>query len=264
MTKSTGGRAVLGAKAPEPAVELAQRPRDDAEALDVDLDRAGGTGDLDALDLLPDHEVLELALGLHVHLRPAGLDLVQRRLRDVDVARVDEALHVPEQEGQDQRPDVRAVDVGVGHHDQPVVARLLEIEVLAGGGAERRHHGLHLGVAEHAVDARLLDVQDLAAQRQDGLELGVAAVDGRAAGGVALDQEQLGLARVLGAAVGELARQRGVAERALAGRVARLAGGEARPRGLHGLLDDDAALVGVLLEELGQLLVGGLLRRRRP
>ena len=60
---------------------------------------------------------------------------------------------------------------------------------------------------QHLVEARPLDVQDLAAQRQDRLVLAVAALLGRAAGGVALDDEQLGLGGIALLAVGELARQ---------------------------------------------------------
>src|SRR5689334_24657340 len=51
-----------------------------------------------------------------VGVRP--LDAVQRRLRDVDVPVRDELRHVPEQQREQQRPDVLAVDVGVRHqHD---------------------------------------------------------------------------------------------------------------------------------------------------
>ena len=64
----------------------------------------------------------------------------------------------------------------------------------------------------------------------------VAALLGRAAGGVALDDEQLGQRRVLDRAVGELARQGRVLERRLApGQIARLARGLARTLGLHRL-----------------------------
>jgi hypothetical protein len=41
-------------------------------------------------------------------------------------------------------------------------------------------------VLEHPVEPRLLDVEDLALERQDRLELAVAALFGRAAGGVAV------------------------------------------------------------------------------
>ena len=53
----------------------------------------------------------------------------------------------------------------------------------------------------------LLDVEDLAAQGQDGLEVPVAALLGRAAGAVALDDVQLALGRVALGAVGQLAGQ---------------------------------------------------------
>ena len=78
--------------------------------------------------------------------------------------------------------------------------------------------------AQHLVEARALDIEDLAAQRQHGLVLAVAALLGRAAGRVALDDEEFGLGRVLLLAVGELAGQRGDVERGLAAhQVARLA-----------------------------------------
>ena len=51
-------------------------------------------------------------------------------------------------------------------------------------------------------------IQDLAAQRHDGLGHAIARLLGRAAGRVALDQEQLAARRILVDAVGELARQR--------------------------------------------------------
>ena len=62
--------------------------------------------------------------------------------------------------------------------------------------------------AEHLVEARPLDVEDLAAQRQDRLVGAVARLLGRAAGGIALDEEQLALRRIALLAVGELAGQR--------------------------------------------------------
>ena len=89
---------------------------------------------------------------------------------------------------------------------------------------------------QRLVEARLLHVQDLAAQGQDGLERAVAALLGRAAGGVALDQVQLALLGVALLALGELAGQARAVERALAaGEVARLARGLAGARGVEDL-----------------------------
>src|SRR6185312_9813169 len=45
------------------------------------------------------------------------LRLVERRLRDVDVPALDELRHLPIEKRQQQRADVRAVDVRVGHDD---------------------------------------------------------------------------------------------------------------------------------------------------
>src|SRR3954465_15494043 len=76
---------------------------------------------------------------------------------------------------------------------------------------------------------------------------------GRAAGGVALDHEDLGQRRVLDRTVGELARQRRVLQRGLAPReVARLAGGRARLGGRDRLPDDPERVLAVLLQELGE------------
>ena len=144
----------------------------------------------------------------------AARDLVERRLGDVEVAALDQLRHLPEEEGQQQRADMGAVDVGVGHDDDLVIAQLVDVElVLADAGAERRDQRAdHLG-AEHAVEAGALDIEDLAAQRQDRLVLARAPALGRAAGRIALDDEDLGLGRVLLLAVGELAGQRGDVER---------------------------------------------------
>ena len=70
---------------------------------------------------------------------------------------------------------------------------------------------------EHLVEARAFDVEDLAAQREHGLVLAVAALLGGAAGRVTLDDEEFGLGRILLLAVGELAGQRGDVERGSCG-----------------------------------------------
>ena len=91
-----------------------------------------------------------------------------------------------------------AVDVGVAHQDDLVVADLGDVELLADAGADGRDQRLDLVVLEHLVDAGPLDVEDLAADGQDRLGARVAGLGGRAAGGVALDDEQLALLGVAG------------------------------------------------------------------
>src|SRR5207237_8593749 len=111
------------------------------------------------------------------------------------------------------------------------------------------------GRAQHFVKARTLDIENLALERQDRLKAPVAALLGRAARTVALDDEKLALGRVPFLAVGELARQIGDVERTLApGQVARLARRLARRRRLDDLGDDLSRIGRVFLEPLRQLV----------
>ena len=68
-----------------------------------------------------------------------------------------------------------AVDVGVGHHDDLVVAQLVlegsKSASLADAGAQRGDQRADLSDDRASVDPCLLDIEDLAAQRQDGLVL---------------------------------------------------------------------------------------------
>ncbi len=154
--------------------------------------------------------VFQRVLVLQVLLGLAARDFVERRLRDVDIAAVDQFAHLAEEERQQQRADVRAVDVRVGHDDDLVVAQLVGVELLrADAGAERRDQRADLLGREHLVEARALHIEDLAAQRQYGLERAVASHLGRAAGRVALDDQQFRLGGIALLAVGELAGQRG-------------------------------------------------------
>ena len=100
-----------------------------------------------------------------------------------------------------------AVDVGVGHDDDPVVAQLARIAALAGAAAERQGEVGNLLIGPDLVGAGRGDVQYLAADRKDRLGLAVARLLGRAAGAVALDDEQFGAGRVVVGAIGELAGQ---------------------------------------------------------
>src|SRR5205814_1241398 len=67
---------------------------------------------------------------LQVHLRPPPLHAVEWRLRDEEMPALDDLLIVPVEEGEQQGADVGAVDVGVAHEDDGVVAQLREVLVL--------------------------------------------------------------------------------------------------------------------------------------
>jgi len=208
----------------------------------------------------------ELRLGhvvVQVHLLLADEGRVQRWLSHVHVAVVHQFGHLAKEEREQQRADVTAVHVGVSEQDDLVVADLRHVELGLDAGADRRDQRLDLGVLQDFVRPGLLDVEDLPANRQDRLDARVARVLGRSPGRVPLDDEELALARFVRRAVHELARQAGAVEGALStGEVARVARGLTGPLRLQGLGDDLAALLRILLEPVGQLLIGRALHER--
>ena len=143
-----------------------------------------------------------------------------------------------------------AVHVRVGHDHDLVIPELGDVELLGpDAGAEGGDEHLDLVGGEHLVEPRLLHVQDLALERQDGLVLPVPALLGRAAGGIALDDEELRQGRVLFLAVRELARERRGVEHALPAReLPRLPRRLAGPGRIHSLFRDLARDKRVLLE----------------
>ena len=99
------------------------------------------------------------------------------------------------------------------------------------------------------MQARLFDVEDLAAQGQDRLEASVAALLCGAACGVALDEVDLALGRIALGAVGEFAGERRRFEHALAARqIASVTRRVARLFGVYGLGDDLARLARIFLK----------------
>ena len=191
-----------------PAVVLLEQPVEALPARVGELELlARAVVHLDLLELVAEQDVLELGLALDVAVLLALGQPVQRRLGDVHVAGLDQGLHLAEEQRQGERADVGAVDVGVGQQHDLVVARLGDVELVAHAGADRGDECLDLLVLEDLVDPALLDVEDLAAQRQDRLGAAVPRADRRPAGRVALHDEQLRQRRVLDRAVGQLAGQ---------------------------------------------------------
>ena len=192
-----------------------------------------------------------------IEFLPAALDLVERRLGDVEVAPLDELRHLAEEEGEQQGEDMGAVHVGIGHDDDPVVAELGNIEVvLADAGPHGGDQGADLLGGEHLVEAGLFHVEDLPLEGQDRLEFPVTPLLCAASGRIALHQIEFAERRVLFLAVGQLAGEVGDVQRPLApGQLPRLAGRFPSPCGLDGFADDLPGDLGILLQEDRQLFV---------
>ena len=146
-----------------------------------------------------------------------------------------------------------AVDIGIGHDDDLVVAGLVEVELDAHARADGRdERGDGVG-RERPVLLDAFDVENLSAKRQHGLDGAVAGHLGRTTCGIALDDEELGHLCVADGAVGELAGKRGALEKTLAAcGLAGLLRGETTLGRLARLLDDLLRLVGVLLEVVAE------------
>ena len=126
---------------------------------------------------------------------------------------------------------------------------------LADAGADGGDHRLDFLVLENLVEPRFLDVDQLAADRQDRLITAVASLLGRAAGGIALDNVELGQLRIALGAVGQFAGQAAAGERAFADRLAGLARGLAGAGGREHLVENRFRHRRVLVEEGHQALV---------
>ena len=148
---------------------------------------------------------------------------VKRRQCQKQVPVIDKLCHLAEEKRHQQRGDMRAVNVGIGHDDDPFVAQRLIAIMRARAAAECQHDIAELLVCPHLVGRRARDVEDLAAQRQNRLRLAVARLLCRAAGAVALDEKDLGAGGAVAGAIGKLSRQAQFAGRALARHLALLA-----------------------------------------
>ncbi len=190
--------------------------------------------------------------GLHVVGVLLVADAEQRGLGDVDVAAFDQLVHLAVEEREEQRADVGAVDVGVGHDDDAAVAAFGEVLIFADAGADGADHAADFLVGEDFVFAGFVGVDDFAAQGEDGLVLADAAAFGAAAGRVAFHEVELALIDVAAGAVAELAGEAAAGERAFAfaDQLFLLAGGDAGLGGQQAFVADCFGGLRILFEEL--------------
>ncbi|SVK46639.1 Uncharacterised protein [Acinetobacter baumannii] len=173
------------------------------------------------------------------------------------MATLDDFRHLAVEEGQQQRTDVRTVDVGIGHDDDAVVTQLVRAVLVAADAATQRgDQRRHFLRREHFVETRFLDVEDFPLQRQDSLILAVAPLLGRAARGVPFHQVQFGQRRIAFLAVRQLARQAGQIQRAFAaGHLTRFTRRFARARRVDDFANHDFRVARILHQVIHQLLV---------
>ena len=123
-----------------------------------------------------------------------------------------------------------------------MIAQFVEIEFVADAGAERGNDRLQLVVAVYLVGPGLFYVQHLAPEGEDCLEAGIAALCGRAACGITLDDIKFGERGIGVVAVAQLIRHlAGFKARLTADCFAGFSGGFPRPVGHHGFVENQLA-----------------------
>ena len=194
------------------------------------------------------HTILQQdAVELDVVVNVIGLllarDAVKRRLRNIHKTLLYQLRHLAVKECQQQRADVRTVHIGVRHDDDFVVAQLLDVErAFAFAIADARAHGgdhrANFIVLKHLVQPRLLDVDQLAANRENRLKFPVATLLRRATGGITFDDIQLSVRRITVGTVRQLAGQPATGQRGFADGLTRLARRLARARRREALVNN--------------------------
>ena len=137
--------------------------------------------------------IVHRGLVFEVNLGLATAHLIERRLRDVEVTTFDQLWHLTEEERQKQGPNVRPVDVRVGHNDDLVVAQFVDVKLVTSNARAKRHHKVtdFLG-AEHTVKTGAFNVEDFTLERQNRLCATVTACLRRPTSRVTLHEEDFG------------------------------------------------------------------------
>src|SRR5215475_7545558 len=116
-------------------------------------------------------------------------------------------VHLPEEERQNQRADVRTVYIRIGQDNNAMVSKLRCIEIVfADAGSKRSNHRSDFSIGQHLVEASLFYVQDFSLQRKDRLEFTVAPLLCRSTCRFTFHQVQLALRWIAFLAIGKLAR----------------------------------------------------------
>ena len=132
-----------------------------------------------------------------------------------------------------------AVHVGVGHQNDAPVAQASVKSIVSPMPVPSAVTMFLICLAgEHIIQPGALDVENLAAQWQNRLEVAVAPLFRAPACAVSLDEVQLAAMWHALRAVGQFARQRRIQRVFAAHQLARAAGGIARAGGVQALLDD--------------------------
>ena len=139
---------------------------------------------------------LLFVVAIFAHFVFVGAKIKWRR-SDIEVAFLYNPWHKTIEECHDKRVDVRAIDIGVGHDDNLIVAQFVDIGFFIVFTFYAKAHAntlddVHYRLCfKHLMPLHFFYIEDFTLKRKDGLRVAVASLFGRATGRIALDEENL-------------------------------------------------------------------------
>ena len=91
-------------------------------------------------------------------------DFVQGGHGQIDISPIDDRSQVPEEESQKQGADMGAIDVGVGHDDDAVIAELIGVDGLPYPNAQGDDEVLQFFELDDLVQAGSFSVENFSAE----------------------------------------------------------------------------------------------------
>ena len=86
-----------------------------------------------------DQVFIQRRLVFKINFRAPAAHLKQGRLRDIKIATFNQFWHLAEKERQQERADMRTIDVSVCHDHNFMIAQLFDIEFIATNACAQRH-----------------------------------------------------------------------------------------------------------------------------
>ncbi len=169
-----------------------------------------------------------------------------------------------EEEGEQQGVNMASVHIGVGHDNDAMVAQFAQVKSLTVFFGAPCHSKGCINIAyfftfKDAVFLCFFHVQDLTAQRQDGLERSVTTALSRTACGISFYKKDLALFRVTARTVGKLAGKTGSGHHGFAlYQFARLSGGVTGSSGQDDFVNNSSGIFRVLFQVIIQGSAHGL------
>ena len=136
--------------------------------------------------------------------------LIKRWFCRIYMTMLNERSHKAEEEGEKKYSNMRSVNIGIGHTNDFVITKFVFIKFFTNSAAKSSNHRFDFSIFKHAVKSCLLNVQNFASKRQNGLESSVSSGFSCTARRIALYDVNFAETPVSFTAVSKLSRKGGI------------------------------------------------------